>query len=138
MIYITNNISSMIIALFGTSTFVFFNRFFQQLGDELPKLDNIVNSPGSLQFAIYSLLAALITFFLKQATSIKNIENSTKNTETHLQKMSESNNELLKEMKVGNETQKKMAIMQKEALLKGRSPDSLVRRLPQIFDEDEE
>lgn len=127
----------MIIALFGTTTFVFVTRFFQQLGEELPNLDHIVNSPGSLQVAIYSLLAALITFFLKQATSIKNIESSTKNTETHLQKMSESNKEIAELLKTGNKTQKKMAIMQRESL-KGRSTESLVKRMPHLFEENEE
>jgi hypothetical protein len=137
MFYLTNNISNMVIAFFGTTTFLFITRFFQQLGEELPKLDNIVNSPGSLQVAIYSLLGALITFFLKQANSIKNIENSTKNTETHLQKMTENQKEVAELLKSGNEISKKMAIMQKESL-KGRSTESLVRRLPNLFEEDEE
>jgi hypothetical protein len=138
MIYLTNNLSNMVIALFGTSTLVFFTRFFQQLGEEIPRLDNIVNSPGSLQVAIYSLIGALITFCLKQATSIKNIENSTKNTETLLTNVSSGIRELNQEVKTSNENQKKMLMIKKEQLRGSRTTDSLIRRLPHVFDEEHE
>lgn len=137
MIYLTNNISSMVIALFGTSTLVFFTKFFQQLGEELPRLDNIVNSPGSLQVAIYSLLGALITFFIKQAKSIQNIETSTKNTETHLGSLTTGHKDLVQELKTSNENQKKMISLQKEQLRGTRNTESLSRKLPNIFFEDD-
>lgn len=129
MITITNNLSTIIMMFFGTSTFIAVTTFFQQLSDEIPNLNNIVSSPGSLQMAIYSLLGALITFFVKQATSIKEIEKSTKNTETHMKNTEQH-------MKNTEDHMEKAAegIMKLVSLQRGRNTESQTRRI--ILDEE--
>lgn len=69
MISITNNfVSSIIMALFGTSSLVFITDFF------VTEFPNVNITPDSLPIAIWSFLGAIITFFLKQSDSIKKME----------------------------------------------------------------
>lgn len=141
MLSLSNNlISNILISIFGVSTVAFFTNFWANLGAD-PTIDAIVNSPGSLPVAIFSFVGALITFFIKQATSIKNIETSIKNVETGItQLVSEIKEDRRDKRESGvelNKHMKKMVALQKEHL-KGVCTESQVGKIPRKYWEDDE
>lgn len=136
MISITNNFfSSIIMALFGTSSLVFFTDFFYT---ELPNLPNI--SPDSLPIAIWSFLGAIITFFLKQSDSIKKMESHLADLVKASKDETQAHKDLIEVLKKQKDLAEEAGKHQKEiketlqAAGRNRPESSQIRRIPTIED----
>lgn len=136
MISITNNFfSSIMMALFGASSMAFLTDFFI---NEMPSLPNI--SPDSLPIAIYSFLAAIITFFLKQSDSIKKMESHLADLVKASKDETQAHKDLIDVLKKQKDLAEEAGKHQKEiketlqAAGRNRPETSQIRRVPTLED----
>lgn len=136
MISITNNFfSSIMMALFGASSMAFLTDFFV---NELPSLSNI--TPDSLPIAIYSFLAAIITFFLKQSDSIKKMESHLADLVKASKDETQAHKDLIDVLKKQKDLAEEAGKHQKEiketlqAAGRNRPETSQIRRVPTLED----